>query len=58
MSRRIGSEKKNEQSAPKTESQKRQQGAANVSSKHVEKHTKDESGGAKENTTKKQQNSV
>jgi hypothetical protein len=51
-------EKKDMQSRPQTESQKRQEGAASVSSRHVEKHEKDESGGAKENTTKKQQNSI
>jgi hypothetical protein len=58
MSRRIESEKKDKQSYPKTESQERQQGAGSVSNKHVDKHTKDESGGAKKNTTKKQQNSI
>ncbi len=37
--------------------QSKQKGAKSVSGKDM-KHTKDESGGAKENTTKKQQNSI
>jgi hypothetical protein len=58
MSKRREVEKKDKQSRPKTESQRRQKGAASVSSRHVEKHEKDESTGAKGNTTKKQQNSI
>jgi hypothetical protein len=38
--------------------QSRQKGAESVSKKNAGKHTKDESGGAKRNTTKKQQNSI
>lgn len=37
--------------------QSKQKGAKSVSGKDM-KHTKDESGGAKENTIKKQQNSI
>ncbi len=37
--------------------QSKQKGAKSVSGKDM-KHTKDESGGAKEHTTKKQQNSI
>jgi hypothetical protein len=36
----------------------KQKGAKSVSKKDTGKHTKDESGGAKENTTKKQSNSI
>jgi hypothetical protein len=43
----------------KGESQQSQQkGAPSVSKKNAGKHTKDESGGAEHNTTKKQQNSI
>jgi len=38
--------------------QSHQKGAKSVSAKDAGKHTKDESGGAKHNTTKKQQNSI
>jgi hypothetical protein len=38
--------------------QSHQKGAESVSKKNTGKHTKDESGGAKHNTTKKQQNSI
>lgn len=38
--------------------QSHQKGAESVSKKNAGKHTKDESGGAKHNTTKKQQNSI
>ena len=38
--------------------QSHQKGAESVSHKNTGKHTKDESGGAKHNTTKKQQNSI
>jgi hypothetical protein len=36
----------------------KQKGAPSVGNKDAGKHTKDESGGAKKNTTKKQQNSI
>jgi len=36
----------------------KQKGAPGVSKKDTGKHTKDESGGAKKNTTKKQGNSI
>jgi hypothetical protein len=36
----------------------KQKGAPSVSKKDTGKHTKDESGGAKHNTTKKQGNSI
>ena len=43
----------------KGESQQSQQkGAESVSNKGSGKHSKDESGGAEKNTTKKQQNSI
>ena len=42
----------------KGESQHRQKGAKSVSKKDTGKHTKDESHGAEENTTKKQQNGI
>jgi hypothetical protein len=38
--------------------QNHQKGAPAMSQKTTGKHTKDESGGAKKNTTKKQQNSI
>jgi hypothetical protein len=38
--------------------QSKQKGAPSVSNKDTGKHTKDESHGAEENTTKKQQNSI
>ena len=38
--------------------QSKQKGAASVSKKGNTKHTKDESGGASKNTTKKQGNSI
>jgi hypothetical protein len=38
--------------------QSHQKGAESVSKKNAGKHTKDESGGAKHNTTKKQENSI
>jgi hypothetical protein len=38
--------------------QSKQKGASSVSNKKTGKHTKDESGGAEKNTTKKQQNSI
>ncbi|HEX8358294.1 MAG TPA: hypothetical protein VF610_12805 [Segetibacter sp.] len=38
--------------------QSHQKGAPSVSKKDTGKHTKDESGGAEHNTTKKQQNSI
>lgn len=38
--------------------QSHQKGAKSVSKKDTGKHTKDESHGAEENTTKKQQNSI
>ncbi len=38
--------------------QNHQKGAPGLSKRTVGKHEKDESGGAKKNTTKKQQNSV
>jgi hypothetical protein len=38
--------------------QSHQKGSSSVSKKTLPKHTKDESGGADHNTTKKQQNSI
>ena len=38
--------------------QSHQKGAQSVSGKNKGKHTKDESGGAAKNTTKKQENSI
>ena len=38
--------------------QSHQKGAPSVSQKHIGKHTKDESGGADHNTTKKGANSI
>ena len=38
--------------------QSHQKGAPSVSNKKSGKHSKDESGGAEKNTTKKQQNSI
>ncbi|MDB5250119.1 MAG: hypothetical protein JWQ40_4513 [Segetibacter sp.] len=38
--------------------QSHQKGATSVSKKNTGKHTKDESGGAAHNTTKKQENSI
>ena len=38
--------------------QSNQKGAKSVSKKDTGKHTKDESGGASHNTTKKQENSI
>jgi hypothetical protein len=47
------------QTTHKGESQQsKQQGAPSVSKKSKGKHTKDESGGAQKNTTKKQGNSI
>lgn len=51
-------EKEDVQSHPKSQSQQRQENAPDVSSRHAEKHTKDDSAGSEENTTKKQANSV
>lgn len=55
---RPNAEKKDITSRPKREDQARQKDAPSVSGKHNEKHRKDDSGGAEENTSKKQENSV
>lgn len=63
MSKKVNIGEEGVDGTPKTKhkgesQQSKQKGAPSVSNRTAGKHLKDESGGAKKNTTKKQQNGI